>query len=307
MNKKILITGANVGIGKDTARQLAMKNETEKIYLACRNETKAIAAKKDLEKKTGRSIFEIIVMDVSDIDSVKTAVLNLPEPIDALIMNAGGLGGKTRDRLTKEGATQIFASNVLGHVVLTDELIKAGKLKNIALFAGSESARGIKKMGLKPPELKTSSTNEFKSIIDGTFFGYKTEALVIYAYVKYIAALWMSAMARKHNHMRFITMSPGSTSGTAVLDDISGFKKFRIKYIMMPFIMPLMGMVHGLEKGAKRFVDGINNKKLKSGVFYGSKLNVLTGPIVDQSEFFTNLRNTTIQDNAYEAVYKFLK
>ncbi len=41
MNKTIMITGANGGIGKDTARQFALIKETEKIYLACRNETKA--------------------------------------------------------------------------------------------------------------------------------------------------------------------------------------------------------------------------------------------------------------------------
>ena len=41
MNKTILITGANGGLGKDAARQLALLDGTEKIYLACRNEAKA--------------------------------------------------------------------------------------------------------------------------------------------------------------------------------------------------------------------------------------------------------------------------
>ena len=62
MNKSVLITGANVGIGKETARQLAKKPETEKIYLACRNEGRAEAAKQSLEAETGRSIFEIVIM-----------------------------------------------------------------------------------------------------------------------------------------------------------------------------------------------------------------------------------------------------
>jgi NAD(P)-dependent dehydrogenase (short-subunit alcohol dehydrogenase family) len=91
MNKSILITGANVGVGKEAARQLALKNETEKIYLACRNPKKAEAAKADLEKSTNKKIFEILIMDVSNVESVRTAVSRLKEPIDALIMNAGGL------------------------------------------------------------------------------------------------------------------------------------------------------------------------------------------------------------------------
>ena len=53
MNKSIIITGANVGLGKETARQLALRKETEKIILACRNPKKAELAKKDLEAATG--------------------------------------------------------------------------------------------------------------------------------------------------------------------------------------------------------------------------------------------------------------
>ena len=72
-----MITGANTGIGKDTARQLALINSTEKIYLACRNPTKAETAKRELEKITGRSIFEILIMDVSDPDSVKKSCIKI--------------------------------------------------------------------------------------------------------------------------------------------------------------------------------------------------------------------------------------
>ena len=49
MHKSILITGANGGLGKESARQLAMFNGIEKIYLACRNLTKAEEAKKQTE------------------------------------------------------------------------------------------------------------------------------------------------------------------------------------------------------------------------------------------------------------------
>lgn len=301
-----MITGANGGIGKDTARQLAMLKTTEKIYLACRNENKAIAAKKDLEKLTNRNIFEIVIMDVSNVESVRSAVTSLKEPIDALIMNAGGMGGKTPEKLTSDGVTQIFATNVLGHTVLLDELLEAKKLNNVALYASSEAARGVKKMGMKRPELKTSSIDEFVSVFDGSFFGQKMDPMQAYGFIKYGATLWMSSQARKHPNIRFISMSPGGTKGTAAMDDLPPFQKFMFKYIMMPVLLPLMGMAHKLETGAKRFVDGINDTSFKSGVFYASKLNTLTGKVIDQSSIFPNLNNHSYQDNASQAIHRFI-
>ena len=64
--KTVLITGANAGIGKDVARQLALPPDFKRIYLARRNQDRATAAKAELEAATGRSIFDIIVMDVAD-------------------------------------------------------------------------------------------------------------------------------------------------------------------------------------------------------------------------------------------------
>ncbi len=154
-------------------------------------------------------------MDVSNPASVQAAVASLRAPIDALIMNAGGNGGKTPTTLTKEGATQIFATNTLGHVVLLEELIKAKKLNKVALYAGSEAARGISKMGMKGPGLTTSSEDEFVTIINGKFFaGKKFNLPQAYGQAKHVGAMWMASIARKNPGLRFITMSPGSTQGT---------------------------------------------------------------------------------------------
>lgn len=307
MNKSILITGANVGLGKESARQLAMINGTEKIYLACRNPTKAEEAKQSLENSTGKSIFEIIIMDVSDPNSVRSAVAGLKEPIDALIMNAGGMGGKSPMDVTSDGVTSLFAANVLGHVILLDELIKEKKLNKVALYAGSEGARGVEDMGMNRPALKTSSEDEFATVIDGTFFDKQTDPMEAYGYIKYMAALWISSEARKNPNLRLITMSPGFTSGTAVMNDLPLAKRLLFKYIMMPIVAPLKGLVHKLEKGAKRFVDGINNDTFKSGVFYASKAKKLTGAVVDQSTIFQDLNNFSYQDNANAAIHRFIK
>ncbi len=116
----------------------------------------------------------------------------------------------------------------------------------------------------------------------------------------------MSSEARKNPDLRLITVSPGFTSGTNVMDDLPPNKKFMFKYIMLPIVAPLKGMIHKLDKGAKRFVDGINNDSFISGVFYASKAKSLVGPVVDQSTIFPDLNNVAFQDNANEAIHRFI-
>ncbi len=305
--KVALITGANTGIGKDVARQLGLLGSTEKIYLACRNESKAQAAKQDLEQKTGRSIFEVVLMDVSDPNSVRFALSAVKEPIDALVMNAGGSGGKTPLALTKNGVTDIFAQNVLGHVVLLDGLLKSGQLAGTAIYLGSEAARGVPKMGMKRPVFATSSADEFASVCNGTYFrGKKFDSALAYGQVKYLAALWMAATARQNPEFKFLTISPGNTQGTEVANSMPLPARVLVKHVVMPVVAPLLGMAHSLQAGAKRIVDGLTDPALKSGVFYASKENTLTGPIVDQSAIVPDLNNETYQDNAWNAVHRFV-
>jgi hypothetical protein len=63
----------------------------------------------------------------------------------------------------------------------------------------------------------------------------------------------------------------------------------------------------GLEKGAKRFVDGISDDSYKSGIFYASKAKRLTGQVIDQSAIFPDLNNSSYQDNANAAIHRFIK
>jgi len=304
MIKSILVTGANAGLGKEAARQLALQDGVEKVYLGCRNMEKAKLAKLDLENVTGKSIFEILLLDVTDLTSVRTAVKSLANPVEALVMNAGGAGGKAFNEQTKDGVIEQFAVNLLGHVVLTEELLKAEKLTEVALYAGSEAARGVKEMGMEAPNLKTSSIDEFASICDGSLFGDITDSQIPYGPIKYMAALWMSSIARLHPDIRFVTMSPGGTKGTDALSALPLGK--RVMFKLMFQVMSLLGKVHKVEVGAKRFVDGLMDESFKTGVFYGSKSGI-TGPLVDQGTLFAPLNNKLFQDNAYQAIQKFIK
>jgi NAD(P)-dependent dehydrogenase (short-subunit alcohol dehydrogenase family) len=211
----VLITGANTGIGKDVARQLATSGQYKTIYLACRSLEKAQTAKADLEEKTGGN-FKALKMDMCDSDSVRNAVHSLTKPITDLIMNAGGFGDAKPFGLTKDSVTELFASNVLGHVVLLDEIVAQGKLAQVAVFASSEAARGVPALGIKRPALKTHSVGEFVSICTGKFFrGRKMDIMSDYGVIKYVGALWMSHAARQYPHLRLTGHTPRRTSVAA--------------------------------------------------------------------------------------------
>lgn len=297
-----LITGANVGLGKEIARQLAETGHYRKLYLACRNRAKAEAAQAELEAATHKQIFAIVQVDVTDLASVRAAVESLDTAVDDLIMNAGGFGGPNPLALTRDGVTNIFAINLLGHVVLLDTLLTANKLTRSAVYLGSEAARGVPGTPTPRPVFRTSSADEFASVIDGRFFQDRPpDATLAYGQVKYLAALWMAAMARKRGDLRFVTMSPGNTGGTEVMRDLSLFQR-----VLFNAFTWLTGRIHPIEVGARRIVDAVQNDTYRSGVFYASEAKKLTGPVVDQSTIFGDLAIKQYQDNANAAIHRFI-
>jgi NAD(P)-dependent dehydrogenase (short-subunit alcohol dehydrogenase family) len=297
--KTVLITGGNTGIGKEVARQLALSGCFAKIYLTSRNSDKGRAAQASLETLTGYSKFEVLPLELSDLRSVETLVERI-EKMDAIVMNAGGTGGPTPDALTREGVTETFASNVLGHVVLLETMLEKGLLGEVAVLAGSEAARGVPKLRFPRPKFETRSVEEFASVIDGSFFhDRKFDRMLAYGQVKYIGALWISALARKHPHLRFLTVSPGNTASTEALRDHPAIVNFLAQKVMLR----LMG--HPLHVGAERLVDGVLNESLVSGVFYASAGKAITGPVVDQAEVDPDFGRHYVQDNAYEAIHRF--
>jgi NAD(P)-dependent dehydrogenase (short-subunit alcohol dehydrogenase family) len=299
--KTALVTGANVGIGKDVARQLALRPEIARIYLACRNQDRAIAAKAELEAVTGRDIFDIILMDVADLGSVRAGLAGINGSVDALVMNAGVIGPQSMD-LTADGVATVFATNVLGHVVLLEGLLAEGRLGEVAVLAGSEAARGLPILRMKRPSFVSTSADELATVIDGSYFASgKGDFNLAFGQAKYIGALWMAYLARQYPDLRFITVSPGATTGTQASSGVALPVRIAAKYVM-----PALGISHKLEVGAKRLVDGVTDPTLSSGVFYASAANKLKGPLVNQADIFPDLANPSFQDHANEAIHRFI-
>jgi NAD(P)-dependent dehydrogenase (short-subunit alcohol dehydrogenase family) len=248
-----------------------------------------------------------VIIDLIDLASVRAALDRLDGPVNALVMNAGGTGGPSPEALTSDGVTEVFASNVLGHVVMLEGLIAAGLLTDVAVLAGSEAARGVPMLRIPRPTFVHSSPDEFASVIDGSFFrGRKFNTMLAYGQVKYLGALWIAALARKHPEIRLVTMSPGNTAGTEALRDQPAIVRTIANRLVLPYVMPALGRGHRLEVGARRLVDALTDPTMQSGVFYASEAKAVTGPVINQARIVPQLGDVAIQEHAYGAIQRFV-
>lgn len=120
--KVVVITGANAGIGKETAVGLASLGAT--VVLACRNEAKASAAAAEVKRRSGQDDVHVIPIDLADLASVRDCAVTVGERwsrLDVLINNAGGIW--TERTTTTQGFEQTFGVNHLGHFYFTNLLL----------------------------------------------------------------------------------------------------------------------------------------------------------------------------------------
>lgn len=121
-NKLCIITGANAGIGFETAKELAHQGAF--IVMVCRNEDKAIAAKKVIQQETPSAGIDIVLCDFSSQDEIRKAasdILSKYEKIDILINNHGFITNTFEE--TVDGYESIFAVNHLGYFLFTNLLL----------------------------------------------------------------------------------------------------------------------------------------------------------------------------------------
>ncbi|MDZ7689858.1 MAG: SDR family oxidoreductase [Balneolaceae bacterium] len=121
-NKLCLVTGANSGIGKATAKKLAEKGLY--VIMLCRSEQRAEKAREDIINQTGNSSIEIILADLSlqhDIRQAAREVNDRFDQLDLLINNAGFICSSREE--TPEGIEKTFAVNHLAPFLFTNLLL----------------------------------------------------------------------------------------------------------------------------------------------------------------------------------------
>ncbi|XP_061694655.1 3-keto-steroid reductase [Syngnathoides biaculeatus] len=176
MEKVVIITGANSGIGRALCERLLAEDVRLRLCLACRNAQRAEAARSALLTSHPEARVDLLQLDVGSVRSVLAAARELKaryKSIDFLYLNAGimpnphvdvkaffkGLFSRKavnmfataeglltqKDRPNSDGLQEVFATNLFGHFVLVRELepllCQAGRTSRVVWTSSSNARR----------------------------------------------------------------------------------------------------------------------------------------------------------------------
>ena len=139
-----IVTGANSGLGYETARQLAAHGG--RVVLATRSAAKGAEAVARLKAARPGAAVEARVLDLTDLDSVRAfaaAIISDGIGVDVLVNNAGVMYPPRR--LTRQGFESQFATNHLGHFALSGllfETIRRGRDARVVTVSSGEHKGG---------------------------------------------------------------------------------------------------------------------------------------------------------------------
>jgi dehydrogenase/reductase SDR family protein 12 len=173
-----VVTGATSGLGKQTATELARLGATVQLVGRNRDKTEQVAA--GITEQTGRAAVRVQVADLSSMYDVRMLAERIEAPIHILVNNAGVLL-PTRTE-TAEGIETTFATNLLGHFLLTNLLVPklAASARIINVASGGMYAQRISVSDLQNAH--------------GTYDGAKAYARTKRAQV-ILTELWAGALA----------------------------------------------------------------------------------------------------------------
>lgn len=142
-NRFFVITGATSGIGRATAETLG--GGAARLILVGRNERAGKAVADRIQRQDPGATAEFIPADLScqkDVRALARSILDRSDHVDGLINNAGARFDEYSE--TTDGIERTFATNHLGHFLLTslltDALCRAPSGRVITVASGSHSS-----------------------------------------------------------------------------------------------------------------------------------------------------------------------
>lgn len=162
--RTVVVTGANTGIGLATAKALAGRGW--RVWLTARSEAKGAAAVASIKAASGNDAVFLLLLDLSDLASVRDCARSFLEPYEALhvLINNAGVGGARG--LTKQGFEMTFGVNHLGHFLLTqlllDRLRDSAPARVVTVASDAHyNARGVDFAALRRPARGITGLGEY--------------------------------------------------------------------------------------------------------------------------------------------------
>ncbi|TFK51790.1 NAD(P)-binding protein [Heliocybe sulcata] len=201
--KVIIVTGANTGIGKETAKALLQHNA--KVYIAARSQEKSEQAIKDLEKETGKTAI-FLKLDLADLPSIKASAEEFKSKESQLhvLFNNAGVMMCPIEQVTAQGYDMQFGTNVLGHFYFTKLLLPT------LIETAKTTPEG------KTRVITTSSSGHLFHGLDFATFkdGPKRKKLGtqnLYAQSKFGNVVFANELARRYgDHIVSVSLNPGN-------------------------------------------------------------------------------------------------
>lgn len=162
--KTCLVTGANSGIGKITAMELAKRKA--RVVMLCRNLRKAEEAREEIFRQSGNKNVHILLCDLSSQKQIHQAAEtfeNIYRSLDILVNNAGILPGNKREE-TEEGIEKTFAVNHLAPYSLS--LLLLGLLRKSSagrIITVSSEAHRFARFDINDLQLRHHPFNGFNA------------------------------------------------------------------------------------------------------------------------------------------------
>jgi len=159
-----IVTGANSGIGRETARALAAMGMH--LFITCRSQAKGQPIVEEFREQTGNQKIECLAMELGDFDSVRRCAAEFLErnlPLHLLVNNAG-IG--VQRGITESGFELAFGTNHLGPFLFTgllqQRLVKSAPARIVIVSSvGHGSAKGIDFGAVSRTTKSQSGSNEY--------------------------------------------------------------------------------------------------------------------------------------------------
>ncbi|KAM6504657.1 hypothetical protein FSOLCH5_015392 [Fusarium solani] len=257
--KVILVTGGNVGLGKQTILQLSKHNPAH-IFLAARTESKALAAIEDIRKAVPDAApITYLNLDLTSFDSIKKAAKDFHAQSQQLhiLINNGGIMA-TPAGTTKEGYEIQFGTNHVGHALLTKLLLPTLK-KTAAATTPPQDVRIVNLSSSFENKAPATNTYEFDKLKTDMA---STPTFVRYGISKIANIHHARALSRRHPEIRSIAVHPGVVNTNLTNGPAASWP-------IMKLILPLAGFFStNVWNGTKNQLWAAVSPDAKSGEFY---------------------------------------